>query len=347
MIDELLDRVFDHDELAKLAAPERRLALRELLVESGLEGDAGPIVRRLADEIDGHGPLTGVMADDSITDVLINGPGDIWVEAEGRLRPAGVRFESHSHLRRWIDRTLGSAGARVDQARPIADARMSNGARVHVVLPPVAPQGPLVSVRRFPREGLSLEALKKRAFVDDQQAALLEDLVGQRRSVVISGRTGSGKTTLLNALLGLVNEDERVVLVEETQELSPHRRNHVSLLARPANVEDRGGIDLDVLVRAALRMRPDRIVLGEVRGAEARAALGAMSTGHQGSMVTVHAASVPDALERMVDLALGHSSNVSEPSLRRQVSRAFQAGVHLGRAASDGRRRVEQLMLLE
>jgi pilus assembly protein CpaF len=224
----------------------------------------------------------------------------------------------------------------------VADARLPDGSRMHVVLPPLAPAGPLVSIRRFPRRRFDLDALTTAGMLDQADADFLRSCVRNRISVAISGSTASGKTTLLNALLGVVDPGERIVLIEEIPELSPASGHVVSLVARFENVEGRGAVGLEALLRAALRMRPDRIVVGEVRGPEALVALGALSSGHEGSMVTVHAASATRVVERMVALALQGPSGAGEASLRRQFEDAFGAVVHLERTAEG--RRVAEIM---
>ena len=334
---DLYELVLERDDLAELDPAQRRLALRELVAEEVPQDEVGPCVAHLADTIDGFGPLSALMRDSLVTDVLANGTEPVWVERCGVLEETGVAFSSIDELLSLIDRLLGEAGARVDSARPIADARLRDGSRIHVVLPPVAPDGPLVSIRRFPPARFGLGDLVDRGMLDSPKAALLEALVRDRRSIVISGATGTGKTTLLNALLSAVPDTERVVLVEETPELRPACIHSVSLIARPPNIENSGEVGLASLVRAALRMRPDRIVVGEVRGEEALAALAAMSTGHEGSMVTVHARGPDEALERLVTLALQAGSGASETALQRQVTRALDVVVQLGRDSTGQR----------
>jgi pilus assembly protein CpaF len=332
-----LDAVFAHDELAELDVCERRLALRSLIADEELDCR----VEELADWIDGWGPLSSLMHDASVTDILLNGPHEVWTERAGRVVFEGSLFGDEAELFRLVERLLGDAGAHADASHPIADARLADGARFHVVLPPVAPGGPLVSIRRFPSRPLTLEDLQRRGMFGEEEASTLRTAVEDRRTIVISGGTGTGKTTLLNALLGCIDEGERVILVEETPELRPACKHVVSLVARPANIEARGAVDVESLVRASLRMRPDRIVVGEVRGAEALTALTAMSTGHPGSMVTVHARSSPGALDRLVSLALGARMGASEASLRAAVHAAVDTSVHLERRG--GVRRVSAI----
>ncbi|MGH2730815.1 MAG: CpaF family protein, partial [Actinomycetota bacterium] len=256
---------------------------------------------------------------------------EVWVERGGALQPAEVSFGDDAELRAFIDRMLGRVGARVDASQPIADARLEDGSRMHVVLPPVAPSGPLLSIRRFPRERPGLDELVASGMMSDGVADLLAEAVRARKTIAISGGTGTGKTTLLNALLGCTDAHERIVTIEETPELRPDSKHVVSLITRAPNVEGRGAVDMSRLVRAALRMRPDRIVVGEVRGPEALDALAAMSTGHEGSMVTIHARGPRDAVDRFVALALQARSGASERSVREQVDRAVRLVVHLER----------------
>lgn len=326
----LYERVLDNDWLAALDPAERRLALRGLLSdEERADSEAVRALGDVADHIDAYGPLTEIMSAPGVTDVLVNGPHDVWVERDGMLTRVPVAWRDADALRDFADRLLASGGAGADASNPVADARLPDGSRIHVVLPPIAPHGPLVSIRRFPSVRFTLDDLVARQMLDAGRRRRLEELVRARASIAISGATGAGKTTLLNALLGLAAQSERIVTIEETPELGPFDAHVVSLVARPANVEGKGCVDLGALVRASLRMRPDRIVVGEVRGAEASAAIAAMSTGHEGSMLTLHARSASEAPERLASLACTHED---------RVRRAVHAFVHLARVG--GRRRV-------
>lgn len=337
MTDPLLDLVWGHDELAELDPARRRLALRDILAGAAVDGleDA---VARVADAVDGYGPLTELMRDDAVTDVLVNGPGDVWVERSGVLERAPVQLATADDVRALADRLLARAGARADASAPLADGCLPDGCRIHVALPPVAPAGPILSIRRFPRLRFTVADLVARGMLDDAAGDRLRAYVEDRRTIVIGGSTGTGKTTLLNALLAHVGDSERIVTVEETAELAPTCAHAVSLVARPVNVEGRGAVSLRTLVRACLRMRPDRIVVGEVRGPEAFDALQALSTGHEGSLVTVHAPSDAAVVERLVSLALLAGSGATEAALERRVRTAVDVVVHLRR--DRGRRRV-------
>ncbi|HEV2756962.1 MAG TPA: ATPase, T2SS/T4P/T4SS family [Actinomycetota bacterium] len=338
----LFERVLDNDWLADLDPAHRRLAVRELLTpeERAAQG-AAAAVAEVADHVDGYGPLTELMARPGVTDVLVNGPDDVWVEEDGELRATGAAWPDEDALRSFVDRLLASAGAGVDPAHPVADARLPDGARVHVVLPPIAPCGPLVSIRRFPSVRYTLDDLVDRRMLGAAEAERLAGLVAARAGIAISGATGSGKTTLLNALVSLVGPSERVVTLEETPELGPFETHVVSLVTRPPNLEGRGAVDLDTLVRASLRMRPNRIVVGEVRGSEAAAALAAMATGHAGSMITLHARSASDAPARLASLAAAGTPGADPAGIEDRVRRAIGAFVHVGR--SNGTRRVEAI----
>jgi pilus assembly protein CpaF len=328
---ELFERVVELDALADLDPAARRLALRSLLSDAGPEVEVGTLVEKLADRIDGFGPLSPLMRQPDVTDVIVNGPHEVWIERSGRLARSDACFDDADDLLAFVDRILANAGARVDAAHPIADGRLADGSRIHVVLPPIAPEGPLVSIRRFPERPLELDDLVARSTLRRAEADRLRAAVGERRSIAITGGTGTGKTTLLNALLGSIGDSERVVLVEEIPELAPPSNHFVRLVARAPNIEGRGEIGMPALVRAALRMRPDRIVVGEVRGGEAIVALDAMSTGHEGSMVTVHARGAGDVVDRFVALALQAGGGASEESLRHAAALAIDLVVHLQR----------------
>ena len=330
--------IAEHDELADLDVAERRLAIRSLLAENG---SSPSLVQELAAIVDGYGRVDNLMRDPAITDILVNSHDDVWVERDGTLQRSDVSFSSEQELTDTIERLVARGGGRVDPARPIADVGLPDGSRLHVVLPPLAAGGPKVSIRRFSRRPLSLADLEARGMFDGPTHTLLADAVAARRTIAISGGTGSGKTTLMNALLSELATGERLITIEETPELRPTCAHHVSLVARPPNVEGTGEVTLVELLRAALRMRPDRIVVGEVRGPEALVALDAFSTGHAGSMVTVHARSAGDVEERMVSLA-SREGSLGEETTRARFRDAFDLVVHLEREG--GRRRLAGLI---
>lgn len=330
MDEDLLELVAERGDLVELDPAARRLALRSLVAERG--GSVGDDVRALADHIDGYGPLGDLMRAADVTDVLVNGPDEVWVERSGRLERTPVHFEGSDDLLGYIHRWISWSGGRIDASRPVADGRMPDGARVHAVLPPLAPAGPMVSIRRWPTERPDLELLTEWGMLNVATKERLMAAVDARSSIVISGGTGSGKTTLLNALIEHADPAERIVIVEETPELVPRHPHVVSLLTRPENVEGKGAVESAELLKAALRMRPDRIVVGEVRGREAFYALAAMSTGHEGSMMTVHARSAGEVPDRLVTLALQERTSASEASLRRSVIAAFDLSLRAPRA---------------
>lgn len=336
----LRELVYAHDEIADLDPVERRVALRSIVAQAGVS-DLAAAVDAIANDIDGFGPLTALLADEHVTDVLVNGPGEVQVERAGQLERADVSFLDRDDLHAWCQRIVSAHWGRVDALHPIADVILHDGSRLHVVLPPVAPNGPLVSIRRPARTPYSIDELVALGLVDAATARRLTDHVVSGSSIVISGATGSGKTTLLDALLREVPPSERVVSVEELAELRAGA-NRVALVAREPNCEGRGAVPLDELVRASLRMRPDRIVVGEVRGAEALPALWALSTGHRGSMLTVHARSAGHARRRLVDLALASQHAPAEETLMAQVADAIDVSVHVARR--DGHRSVTEVL---
>ena len=335
-LNDALELILEHDELAELDAAQRRLAMRSLLIQ---EGRAPAQVRDVAAFVDGYGPIDDLMNDPAITDILVNGIRDVWIERYGTLQKTDVEFVSTEDLCATIERLVARGGGRVDVSRPIADVALPDGSRMHVVVPPLSPSGPKIAIRRFPQTPLSLEDLQRRDMFDAVVRERLETAVHDRATVAISGGTGTGKTTLLNALLGEIPSSERLLTLEETPELRPTCVHWVPLVARPPNVEGKGEVTLVDLFRGALRMRPDRIVVGEVRGAEARVALDAFSTGHPGSLVTLHASSAADVIERFVALASG--AEVPDMTLRTRVRDAFDLVVHIERVA--GVRRVVEL----
>jgi pilus assembly protein CpaF len=290
----------------------------------------------------GLGPLEPLLSDPRVDEVMVNGPGEVWVERRGRIEPTSVRFESEAELVHSIERILAPLGRRVDEASPLCDARLADGSRVNVVIPPLALGGPCLTIRRFRRQGFSLDDLVSGGTLSAPLGEFLSSCVRARATVLVSGGTGSGKTTTLNALSGAIPDGERIVTIEDAAELRLRQRHVVRLEARPANVEGRGEVTIRTLVANALRMRPDRIVVGEVRGAEALDMLQALNTGHEGSLTTVHANSPADALRRVETLALMAGVGLPHAAIREQVATAVDLVVHQARAA-DGTRRIESV----
>jgi pilus assembly protein CpaF len=291
----------------------------------------------------GLGPLEPLLADPSVDEVMVNGPGEVWVERGGRLAPVPeVCFESDAALMHSIERILAPLGRRVDEASPVCDARLADGSRVNVVIPPLSLSGPCVTIRKFRRQGFSLEDLVANGTLAAPLASFLAGCVRARASVLVSGGTGSGKTTTLGALSAAIPDGERIVTIEDAAELRLRQRHVVRLESRPSNLEGRGEVTIRALVRNALRMRPDRIVVGEVRGAEALDMLMALNTGHEGSLTTVHANSPEDALRRVETLALMAGVGLPHEAVREQVASALQLVVHQARAPS-GERRIESV----
>ncbi|MDI5969769.1 TadA family conjugal transfer-associated ATPase [Streptomyces sp. SL13] len=302
------------------------------------------VVRELRSEMVGAGLLEPLLLEPGVTDVLVNGPDEVWVDRGAGLERTGVRFRDAAAVRRLAQRLATAAGRRLDDARPWVDARLPDGTRMHAVLPPVSVGSPCVSLRVVRARAFSLEELADAGTVDAEAAALLRALVDARLSFLVSGGTGCGKTTLLSTLLGLVGHGERIVLAEDSAELRPAHPHVVRLETRPANQEGVGLVTLRDLVRQALRMRPDRLVVGEVRGPEVLDLLAALNTGHEGGCGTVHANAACDVPARLE--ALGSTAGLERAALHSQLASALSVVVHLARDRA-GRRRLSELHVLE
>ena len=294
----------------------------------------------------GYGPLTALMDDAEITEVMCNAHDEIWVERRGRIESTGVRFSSIEAYRLVIDRMLAVAGRRVDEAAPMADGRLHDGSRINAIIPPLVVGEPVLTIRRFPEQALTVTNLIGGESLSADAALFLEAAVRGKLNVLVSGGTGTGKTTLLNVLSGFIPEDERVITIEDAAELRLAQPHVVSLEARPANIEGAGLIGIRDLVRNALRMRPDRIVVGEVRGGEAIDMLQAMNTGHEGSLTTVHANTPRDALSRIETMVLMSGVELPLRAIREQVASALDLIVQLERR-SDGARVVSQIVEIQ
>jgi pilus assembly protein CpaF len=306
------------------------------------EAERTELTERIIVLATGLGPLEPLLADPTVDEVMVNGPGDVYVERRGRLERVGVEFAGEAELMHAIERVLAPLGRRVDEAAPLCDARLPDGSRLNVVIPPLSLSGACLTVRRFRSEGFSLRELVANGTLPAALAELLAVSVAARASVLVSGGTGSGKTTTLNALSGAIPGEERIVTIEDAAELRLRQRHVVRLEARPANLEGRGEVTIRQLVRNALRMRPDRIVVGEVRGPEALDMLQALNTGHDGSLTTVHANSPEDALRRIETLALMAGVGLPHGAVREQAASALDLIVHQSRLP-DGSRAVESV----
>lgn len=346
----LLDEI-DLGELSRMDASQRRVRLERVMAHlvsrEGLilsSRQRNQLVRRVVDEAVGLGVLEPLLADDTISEIMINGHHELYVERFGTLQRIPSAFSSEEQLVQTIDRIVSTVNRRVDESNPMVDARlppdarMPRGARVHVVLPPLALNGPVVTIRLFPK-AYGLGELLARGTLDATTAELLRRCVRARLNVIVSGGTASGKTTMLNALSAFIPEHERIITIEDAAELSLEQEHVIRLETRPANVEGTGAVPIRELLRNSLRMRPDRIVVGECRGGEALDMLQAMNTGHEGSLTTVHANTAGDALTRLQTLASMSDVEIPFPALHEQVNQAVDVIVQLQRG-SDGTRRV-------
>jgi pilus assembly protein CpaF len=329
------------------SSPDEDLAVqvRDLVdSEAALLGqeDRGALSARVLRDTIGLGPLEDLLADPTVEEVMVNGPKQVYVERGGQIEAVDAGFTDEEELRNTIERILAPLGRRIDELSPMVDARLADGSRVNAVIPPLAIDGPALSIRRFGASRPGPRELLELGTITAGQLALLEEAVVERRSVLVSGGTGSGKTTLLNALSEFVSPQERLVTIEDAAELRLRGRHVVPLESRPAGIEGRGEVTIRDLLRNALRMRPDRIVIGEVRGAEALDLLTALNTGHRGALSTVHANSPSDALARLETLALMAGLGLPHEAIADQVRRGIDLIVHLERCAN-GSRRVSEI----
>ena len=347
-----------HHELIKKVDLEKLLFMQDtrarqtlltiilpLVSEQGVPFSASErerIANEVLDEVFGLGPLEPLLQDPTVNDILVNTHDSIYVERSGILEKTNVAFKDNTHLMHIIDKIVSSVGRRVDESAPMVDARLSDGSRVNVIIPPLAVDGPILSIRRFGTTPLTAEDLLGYREYTPQMLDILQKAVKARLNVIISGGTGAGKTTLLNVLSGFISERERIVTIEDSAELRLKQQHVVRLECRPPNVEGKGGVRQRELVINALRMRPDRIVVGEVRGEEALDMLQAMNTGHDGSITTVHANSPRDALSRIETMCMMANLNLPEKAVRQQIASAVQLIVQVSRS-SDGARRVTHI----
>lgn len=339
-------------DLTKLGAmaPDQLNAEVSRLAEGMLVTEAMPLstvererlVNEVRHELFGLGPLEPLLGDPTISDILVNSHKKIYIERRGKLESTNVAFKDDEHLMRVIERIVSSVGRRIDESSPMVDARLADGSRVNAIIPPLSIDGPVLSIRRFGAEPLRMDALIENRAMTREIADMLEMCVKARLNILISGGTGAGKTTLLNSLSAYIPEDERIVTIEDSAELQLQQPHVVRLETRPPNIEGRGEVTQRDLVRNALRMRPDRIVIGEVRGGESIDMLQAMNTGHDGSLTTVHANTPRDALTRLETMIQMTGMRLSDRAMRQQIASAINMVVQAARL-SDGTRRVTSI----
>ncbi len=344
----LLERV-DLESLQKLSRERIRDELR-LLVEEMLDEETVPIndierrclTRDIQNEMLGFGPLELLLDDPTVSDILVNGHQQVYVERRGKLELTDVRFSDDAHLLKIIDKIVSRVGRRIDESCPMVDARLPDGSRVNAIIPPLAIDGPVVSIRRFSADPLRLEDLVSYKSMTPGMAEILQGLGKAEVNILISGGTGSGKTTMLNVISGFISPEERIVTIEDAAELQLQQPHVVRLETRPPNIEGQGEVTQRALVRNALRMRPDRIILGEVRGGEALDMLQAMNTGHEGSMATIHANTPRDALTRLENMISMAASSLPSKAMRQQISSAVGVVLQVSRL-TDGKRKLVSL----
>ncbi len=346
------NRLFETLDVARLENLEPDLAvskvsqcINEILDQEGrliTDSDRERLTNEIKNELLGLGPLEPLLWDDSITDILVNGPNQVYVEREGKLYPTRVTFNDNQHLMLVIDRIVAQVGRRIDEASPMVDARLADGSRVNAIIPPLALDGPALSIRRFGRKRFNIQDLVDKGTLTQEMVELMKALVKARLNILICGGTGSGKTTMLNCLSAFIPDDERIVTIEDSAELSLQQPHVVRLETRPSNIEGKGEVNQRELLRNTLRMRPDRIIVGEARGAEVFDMLQAMSTGHDGSLTTLHANNPRDSLGRLEMMMMLFGANLPERAMRQQISASLDIVIHVSRM-SDGTRKVMKI----
>ncbi len=345
LFDRLGNRLFDPDMDEDQLRTHVVRELDEILAAEATQlspAERRHLVGSIGADILGLGPIEPFLVDPTVTEVMVNGDDAIYVERGGRLHLTEARFMTHQHVRQVIERIVAAVGRRIDESSPLVDARLPDGSRVNAIIPPLAVDGPMLTIRKFAQTALAAADLVQAGTLSPEAVEFLDHSVRSRRNILISGGTGSGKTTLLNVVSSFIPEEERIVTIEDSVELRLHQRHVVRLEARPPNVEGRGQISIRQLVHNSLRMRPDRIVIGEVRGGEALDMLQAMNTGHEGSLSTLHANSPRDALSRLETMVLMAGLDLPARSIREQIASALDLVVHLSRMG-DGSRRVTEI----
>lgn len=342
LIDELGRQIFNSDLDPQTLRTRVTSEIGERLAqERGLSReDRVQLTEALTDDILGHGPLQRLLGDDTVTEIMVNGPHEVWIEREGRLHKTAVRFTDEWHVRRIINKMAAEVGRRIDESSPMVDARMPDGSRINAVIPPLSLSGPLLTIRKFGSERLDLGDLIRFGTLTPEVVDFLERCVAARLNLLISGGTGAGKTTLLNALSAAIPDTERIVTIEDAAELRLAQQHVLRLECRPENIEGEGEVTIRDLVRNSLRMRPDRIVVGEVRGAETLDMLQALNTGHDGSLSTVHANSARDALARVETMVLMAGYDLPLRAVRQQISSALDLIIHLERMHDGSRKAI-------
>jgi pilus assembly protein CpaF len=334
------------DRLTEINREDVRREVGQIL-EALVVGESTPmnlqererLAQEVLDEVFGLGPLEPLLADATVSDILVNGHKHVYVERKGMLEQTGIQFRDDTHLMTIIDRIVSAIGRRIDESSPMVDARLADGSRVNAIIPPLAVDGPCLSIRRFGRDPLRADDLIANKSLTPAMLELLRGCVKARLNILVSGGTGAGKTTFLNVLSSYISDRERIVTIEDAAELQLHQEHVVRLETRPANIEGKGSIHQRQLVINSLRMRPDRIIVGEVRGEEALDMLQAMNTGHDGSLTTVHANTPRDALSRLETMVAMSKMNIPEKAIRRQISSALDVVVQVSRL-SDGTRKI-------
>jgi len=317
----------------------------QFLMQEGLvlsRAERQRLFDQIVAEILGYGPLEPLLRDDTITEIMVNGPNRIYIERNGKIEPVNATFESEEHLMRIIDRIVSPLGRRIDESSPMVDARLPDGSRVNAIIPPLALNGPTLTIRKFARKPLTVEDLIRFGSITPEAIEFLKACVIARLNIIVSGGTGSGKTTLLNILSGFIPGDERIITIENAAELQLRQEHVVTLESRPPNIEGKGEVTIRDLVINSLRMRPDRIVVGECRGGEALDMLQAMNTGHDGSLTTLHANSPRDALARLETMCLMAGMDLPVRAIREQIASAVDLIIHQERMR-DGSRKVVQI----
>ena len=343
LVSELGPRLFDVEDGGAVRSRVESEIRDQLAQESGLShDDRQRLGAEIADDIFGYGPLERLLADPSVSEIMVNGPKDIWIERAGRLSETPLTFTDASHLRRIMTKMVGQIGRRIDESSPLVDARLPDGSRLNAIIPPLSLSGPLLTIRKFAQNRFALSELIEIGTLSNESAEFLENCIRAQLNILVSGGTGSGKTTFLNALSAAIPDSDRIVTIEDAAELQLAQRHVIRLESRPKNIEGEGEITIRDLVRNALRMRPDRIIVGEVRGAEALDMLQAMNTGHEGSLSTVHANSPRDALNRLETMVLMAGYELPLRAIRSHVSSALELVVQLDRL-DDGSRRIVEI----